>query len=525
MPTGHLLLLLHAHLPYIRHAEDPFFLEENWLVEAITETYIPILHRLEKLHRDGVRARLTMTVSPPLCEMLADPMLMGRYRARMGKLLELAELECRAKEHSPFANAAYMYRDHYRWCLQVMDRFDNNLLNWVRELRDLGVLEPITCTATHGFLPLMLTREARKAQIQVAVNNYRKHFGDGPHGIWLAECGFVPGVEELLKEAGIRYFFVDTHGIYYGEPRPRYGVYAPVYTPSGVAAMGRDPESSRSVWSSECGYPGDPNYREFYRDLGYDGEYGWVKGFLHPDGVRRNLGLKYHKVTGKVQLHEKQPYDPAPAYARAREHAYDFVNNRFHQAAHVHGLIERPPLIVSPYDAELFGHWWYEGTEFVEWIFRHAQNGGHQVMPVSGYEYLLHNPVNQVVMPCASSWGDAGYNGVWLNPSNDWIYRHLHQAEERMVELARRFPDATGERKQALDQAARELLLMQSSDWAFIMTTGTTVPYAVRRTKDHVNRFTGLYEALVHDLPLDRLLADITWRDPIFAEIDYRVYC
>jgi len=524
MPTGHLLLLLHAHLPYVRHAEDPFFLEESWLVEAITETYIPILHRLECLHADGVHTRLTMTWSPPLCEMLADPLLSDRYRARITRLLELADQEVPGKEHSPFAEAAVSYRDHLRWCLTVWDRFNGNILHWVRELKDKGVLEPITCTATHGFLPLMLTREARRAQIQIAVDNFRKHFGDNPAGIWLAECGFVPGVDELLRDAGIRYFFTDTHGIYYGQPRPRYGVYAPVYTPSGVAAMGRDPESSRSVWSAETGYPGDPDYREFYRDLGYDGEYDYVKAFLHPDGVRRNLGLKYHRVTGKMPLNEKQAWIPTKAFAKARLHAYDFLTARFNQASHLNSLIERPPLIVSPYDAELFGHWWYEGTEFIEWIFRHAQNGGHEILPVSAHEYLLHNPVNQVVMPSASSWGDAGYNGVWLNPANDWIYRHLHLAEERMVECAKRFPAATGVQRDALNQMARELLLMQSSDWAFIMTTGTTVPYAVRRTKDHVNRFTGLYEAVVNDQPLERLLADICWRDPIFAEIDYRVY-
>lgn len=524
MPVGHLLLLLHAHLPWIRHPEDPFFIEEGWLVEAITETYIPILQRIEQLLDDGVRVRLTMTWTPPLCEMLADPLLADRYRLRIRRMIELAEQEVPAKSGTPFAAAAVMYRDHLRWCLQVWDRFDGNLLRWIKLLRDRGGLEPITCTATHGFLPLMLTHEARRAQIQVAVDNFRKHFGDSPAGIWLAECGFVPGVDELLREFGIRYFFVDTHGLYFGEPRPRFGCYAPGYTPSGVAAFGRDPESSRSVWSAEIGYPGDPLYREFYRDLGYDGGYDYVKNFLHPDGVRRNLGLKYHRVTGKVPLNEKLPYDPAPAFLRARDHAGQFVAARLIQCQQLGALIERPPLVVSPYDAELFGHWWYEGTEFIEWIFRHCQSGGHQILPVTGHEYLLANPVQQIVMPAASSWGDAGYNGVWLNPNNDWIYRHLHEAEARMVEVARIHPDAHCDLERALNQMARELLLMQASDWAFIMTTGTTVPYAVRRTKDHINRFTGLYEQVKSGQVSAASLEEIGWRDPIFPELDYRVY-
>jgi 1,4-alpha-glucan branching enzyme len=524
MPDGHFMLVLHAHLPFIRHPEDPFFIEENWLVEAITETYIPILQRMERLADDGIRARLTLTVTPPLCEMLADGMLMDRYRQRIIRLLELAEQEVPAKANSPFAAAAVMYRDHFRFCLRQLERWRGNLINWICNLRDRGVVEPITCTATHGFLPLMHTTQARRAQIQVAVANYVKHFGQQPRGMWLAECGFVPGIEELLREQGLRYFFVDTHGLYFGEPRPRYGVFAPCFTPSGVAVFARDPESSRSVWSQQTGYPGDVLYREFYRDLGYDGEYGYVKNFLHPDGVRRNLGLKYHRITGKVDLHQKAAYEPAPAFARAMDHAGNFHYNRVNQCRWLTGVIDRPPLIVSPYDAELFGHWWFEGTQFIESIFRCCHQHGYSLEPVTGSEYLERFPVNQVVMPAGSSWGDAGYNGVWLNPSNDWIYRHLHLAEERMIECAQRFPDAGGDLKRALDQMARELLLMQASDWAFIMTTGTTVSYAVRRTKDHINRFTGLYEQVTGGGVSPETLHEIAWRDTIFPEIDYRVY-
>ncbi len=525
MPDGHLLLVLHAHLPFVRHPEDAHFLEEQWLFEAITETYVPLLSRLERLQREGVPARVTMTWSPPLCEMLADPLLQQRYRDSVGRLLMLAEQEVHAKSGTPFAAAAVMYRDHFRYCLEMHARFQGNFLHWVRELRDAGVIEPITCGATHGFLPLMLTDNGRRAQLRIAVANYRKHFGADPKGIWLPECGYAPGVEQLLKEVGLRYFFVDTHGIYYGEPRPRFGVYAPVYCPNGVAAFGRDPESSRSVWSAQTGYPGDALYREFYRDLGYDGDYAWVKPFLHPDGVRRNLGLKYHAITGKVELHEKRPYDPAPAFLRAMEHGTDFVARRLEQAENLQRLIGRAPVIVAPYDAELFGHWWHEGTQFIESIFRACAASGGRLRPVTGSGYLAEFPIHQVVAPSASSWGDAGYSGVWLNPGNDWIYRHLHAAEERMVECARQFPNAYGLRERALDQMARELLLAQSSDWAFIMTTGTTVPYAVRRTRDHINRFTALYEQVMADRIDAAVLREIEWRDTIFQEIDYRVYC
>ncbi len=524
MPDGHLMLVLHAHLPFIRHPEDPFFIEENWLVEAITETYIPLLHRMECLANDGVAARLTLTVTPPLCEMLSDPLLMGRYQQRIARMLDLIEQEVPAKAGTPFAAAAVMYRDHYRFCLQQVERWQGNLVAWIRALRDRGVIEPITCTATHGFLPLMITDQGRRAQVQVAVANYVKHFGTQPRGIWLAECGYTPGVDELLKEAGIRYFFVDTHGLYFGNPRPRYGVFAPCYTPAGVAAFARDPESSRQVWSSEIGYPGDALYREFYRDLGYDGNYDYVKAFLHPDGVRRNLGLKYHRITGRIPLHEKSAYDPAAAFGRAMEHGGHFHYHRVQQCRWLGSVIDRTPLIVSPYDAELFGHWWFEGPQFIESLFRSCHHHDYQLQPVTGSEYLERNPVAQVVSPTASSWGDAGYNGVWLNPTNDWIYRHLHMAETRMVEVARRFPQADGLLHRALTQMGRELLLAQSSDWAFIMTTGTTVPYAVRRTRDHLSRFTGLYDMVMGNTLDEAAVQSIEWRDTIFSELDYRAW-
>jgi 1,4-alpha-glucan branching enzyme len=291
-----------------------------------------------------------------------------------------------------------------------------------------------------------------------------------------------------------------------------------------VAAFGRDPESSRSVWSSKSGYPGDPIYREFYRDLGYDGNYEYVKNFLHPDGIRRNLGLKYHRITGKVHLHQKEPWVPTPAFKRAMEHGGNFAYNRTLQAEYLNDLLGRPPVVVSPYDAELFGHWWFEGPQFIESVFRTLDGAGRRIEAITGAAYLDKHPVNQVITPTASSWGDNGYNGVWLNTKNDWIYRHLHMAEERMREVAMTRHDASGLERRACNQMARELLLAQSSDWAFIMTTGTSPAYASRRTKDHINRFTGLYEMVVKGQLNEDAVRQIEWRDPIFEELDFRVY-
>lgn len=519
-----MLLHLHAHLPFVRHPEEPVFLEEAWLFEAITDTYLPLLMRLQRLVDEGVPGTVSMTLSPPLCEMLADPLLQDRYAGYLDNLCALIDQEVEAKEHTPFAGAAQMYWQHLHGCRNTMRERAWQLLPWFRALMQQGALEIITCTATHGYLPLMQTKQSQRAQVAIAVDNYRKHFEQSPQGIWLAECGYQPGVEELVAEYGIRYFFVDSHAFYYAEPQPRQGVYAPVFCPNGVAAFARDPESSRSVWSAQAGYPGDPVYREFYRDLGYDGDYNYIKSHLHPDGIRRDLGLKYHAVTGSdCPLHAKQPYDPAVAHARARQHGEHFLSERRRQINDLQPLLGDAPVIVSPYDAELFGHWWFEGPEFIEAVLRGAARSENPDVR-SGGQILADEPVLQVSTPSESSWGDNGYHGVWLNPLNDWVYPHLHIAEERMRQAARLHPNADGLKHEVLQQMARELVLAQSSDWTFIMTTQTSPSYAARRVRDHINRFTGLFEALLSNQISQELAGPIAWRDSIFQEIDYRHY-
>ena len=181
-------------------------------------------------------------------------------------------------------------------------------------------------------------------------------------------------------------------------------------------------------------------------------------------------------------------------------------------------------MIVSPYDAELYGHWWFEGLQFLDDLFRQIHFNQNEIETITPGEYLDRHPTNQLSVPCATSWGHAGYNEYWLNESNSWIYRHLHVAAERMVELSNRFPRADGIAARALKQAARELMLAESSDWAFIMRTGTTVPYAERRTNAHILQFNRLYEDLLRGEISERWLSDIEAKDNIFPDMDYRLY-
>ena len=526
MPNGYFSLVLHAHLPFVRHPEYPEFLEEDWLYEAITEVYLPLVFIFKNLHKSGMRPRLAMNFSPPLCEMLSDKLLETRYTRHLENLIALAkkEVERTRKEEPQFFDAARMYFETLSASLRLWtDEYDRNLINAFRELQEAGVLEIITCGATHGFLPLISTAEAKRAQIDVAVANYKKHFSRQPRGIWLPECAYEAGVEDLLKDAGIEYFVADSHALLYGEPRPRYGVHAPVRCPNGVAVFARDVETSQQVWSAEVGYPGNALYREFYRDVGWDLPLDYIKPFLHQNGERRNLGLKYYRITGKTE--HKKPYIPELARLKAAEDAADFVGKRVEQARGLRETFDgHQPLVVSPYDAELYGHWWFEGTQFLDFLFRELYFKSGEIEAVTPGDFLDANVPIQIQKPSASSWGENGYYKVWLNEQNAWMYQYAHDAERKMTELANRFDSPNALETRLLNQLARELLLAQSSDWAFQIYQGTTVEYSSRRFKSHIHRFNLLAEQIESGEISEELLTEIEARDNIFAEIDFRIY-
>ena len=518
-------MVLHGHLPYVRHPEHENFLEEDWLYEAITETYIPLISVFERLVEEGIDFRLTMTLSPSLISMLGDPLLEERYLRHINKSIELAHKEVERTHTQPeFNRLSWMYLDSFTQARNTFEKYNHNLVLAFKKFQDLGKLEIITCGATHGYFPLMDTRkESVRAQVKVAVAHYETVFGRKPKGIWLPECGYQPGHDAILKEAGIRYFFTDSHGVLHGSPRPKYGVFAPVYCKgTNVACFGRDLESSKQVWSSVEGYPGDYNYREFYRDIGFDLEYDYIKPYIHPDGVRINTGIKYYRITGTGD--NKQPYVAEWARQRAAEHAGNFMFNRQKQVDYLLNFMGKKPIIVSPYDAELYGHWWYEGPQWLEFLFRKIAFDQSEISLITPSEYLDENPRNQVITPSMSSWGWKGYSEMWLQGSNDWIYRHLHVVSDKMTELARQYTDCNGLQNRVLNQALRELLLAQSSDWAFIMGTGTHITYAVQRTKDHILRFNRLYEDIRANSIDEGWLADIEYKDNIFPGIDYKVH-
>jgi 1,4-alpha-glucan branching enzyme len=517
---GYFSLVLHAHLPFVRHPDHEKFLEESWLFEAITETYVPLLQLLNGWQCDGLNVRLAMTLSPTLCTMLRDPLLQDRYARHLGDLLTLADKEIhRTQWDRAYHELARMYHERFTSVRDSYVACNRDLVAAFRKFQDLGRLEIITTAATHALLPLLANQPpAVRAQILIARDHYRGCFGRDPRGLWLPECAYFEGVEAALQEANIRWFIVDTHGLLRARPRPRYGVFAPVFTPNGIAAFGRDADSSRQVWSKHEGYPGDPRYRDFYRDVGYDLDFDYVKPHLPCPEHRGFTGVKYFSITGSTA--DKKVYDRGAALKAAAEHAGHFLEARVAQMGKLAAVHDRPPVIVAPYDAELFGHWWYEGPEFLDCFVRKACGGQDGLELITPEDYLRRHPTNQIATPSSSSWGEQGHFRVWLNERNEWIYPHLQVAQERMTALARRFVRAGPLQRRALNQAARELLLAQSSDWSFMLRSDTSPEYARQRVKQHLLRFTALHDQLTNSKVDDKGLREIEERDNVFPDIN-----
>ncbi len=528
--TGQLALILHAHLPFVRHPEHARFYEESWLFEALTECYLPLLRMMDGWTRDGLPWRLTLTLTPTLCAMLEDPLLQTRYGQYLDSLLKLAAKELERTHFDPALQAlARFYHERFmrarsgergaRSEASVLGRFAAHQRN--------GNLEILTCAATHALLPLLAGEPGSlRAQLGVAVTDYQRRFGRPPSGIWLPECAWSAELGPYLRGAGLRWFVTETHALLKAKPRPRAATFAPVITPDGLAAFARDPASARQVWSRREGYPGDARYREFHRDLAHEAEWGYVQPHLAVD-QRTFTGFKYHRVTGaSVPAEAKELYDRAAALTAAAEHAAHFVEERVRQCATATPLLGRPPLLTAPYDAELFGHWWFEGPEFLDAVVRQIASGSDGLVLTTPGEYLRQFPTHQQAIPATSSWGEGGHLGVWLDEANAWMQPPLRLAAARMTRLADRFAaTAPGELpERVLRQAGRELLLAQASDWPFLVKMATAGDYPARRFREHIESFNGLADWLESSQagsPL-AVLEPLEVRNNLFPDLDWR---
>ncbi|PYK47039.1 MAG: DUF1957 domain-containing protein [Verrucomicrobia bacterium] len=494
---GSLALVLHAHLPFVRHPEHEFFHEENWLFEAISESYVPLLQMMQRLLRRGVRFKITLSISPTLCAMLSDPLLRDRYSRHLDLQGALAERECeRNRAEKNLLSLSEFYREFFAETRRTfVEEWDCDLLGVFRQLRGTGAVEIIAGAATHAILPILQR---------------------SPDGFWLPECAYFSGIAKSLQAENIRWFIVDAHALEQALPPARRGTFAPCFTKAGPAAFARDIQASRQVWSAQQGYPGDPAYRDFYRDLGFDLPAEELAPLL-----RNNFtGIKYHRVTGRDVA--KQIYDRVAAEEMARRYAHHFVERC---VAELQGLQadDWNPIMTVPFDAELFGHWWFEGPIFLEHVILAAAENKLPLTTPS--EFLEQNATQQVTKPATSSWGDQGFLDVWLDRKCGWIYPHLFTANNRMTTLAKsRGRKATADDDRVLRQLARELLLAQSSDWAFLIRNGTAKDYATKRVTDHLSRFQKLAEQFEKKNIDTEFLAQCEESDNLFPHLNWRVF-
>ncbi|MBM7558808.1 glycoside hydrolase family 57 protein [Marinitoga litoralis] len=522
--SGKMIFVLHSHLPYVRHPDYEEFMEERWLFEAITETYIPLIKMFKNLEAKEIDFKLIMSFSPTLIEMLNSIDLQEKYIRYLKKIIELAEKEYeRTKDEEIIKHKmANYYLNNFRDILYIFEKeYNKNILMAFKEYEEKGYLELITTSATHAVLPIYSEYpEIIKYQIKYGLETFKNTFGHYPKGFWLPEMGYYEGLDEKLKEFGIEYFFVEKHGLIYGNPYPIYDVYYPVMTNSNVFVFGRDKENNMDVFDVETGYLTDPRYREFYRDIGFDREYEYIKDYIDKSGVRCNTGIKYYKITGKdKELYDKLLYDIDEAYVAVKEDSKDFIQKRINQIKKLKEKYDNiTPILTYAFDTEFFGHWWYEGVMFLEKLIEYVYYND-EISLTTPEEVINEIEEVQVLQPSKSSWGINGYFEEWINGNNDWIYPAIHE----MIEIFESKKD--NENKDILNMMLKEIMLTQSSDWAFIISSGTTVEYAVNRIKTHVKRFFELNAMLNSGKSDKNKLKYYMWMDKIFENIDFSTFC
>jgi 1,4-alpha-glucan branching enzyme len=527
---------------------------EEWVHEAISETYLPLLDALYDLKEEGIAYRLTVSVTPILAEQLDDPLIKDHFETYASERATWAAADVdrfAAAGDEKMKQLAAFYRDWYEATLKAFrERYNRDLIGALKQLQDDGYVEISTSAATHGYLPLLGRDSSIVGQLRTGVRSYERMFGRKPTAIWLPECAYRPArpaeatadgvarpaLEEHLANQGLKVFFSETHTVEGGKPVGKaageaIGLYGEVHrrfkeigtgelqeTPGTtfkpywvgnaagqVAVLARNNRTGQQVWSGQFGYPGDPAYREFHRKDGVSGMQYWAIGYPGTD------------------LGDKPLYDPALAQDRVQSHADHFAHLVEEQLREYREQTGEPGVIASNYDTELFGHWWFEGVDWLREVLRRLAKSD-TVELLSATEMVEKYEPDLVAELPESSWGAGGNDFTWMNPETEWMWPIIHSAERRMEKLVAEYPDATGDREQALDQAARELLLLQSSDWPFLVTTGQAKEYAIKRFREHVERFEEVAEiAESGEITADQAarLRELEQRDNPFPQIDY----
>lgn len=493
MSTRSLAIVLHTHLPWVlHHGSWPH--GEDWLMEATTHCYLPLVEMLQRRAAAGARSQLTVTLSPVLVAAWRHP----SFPAKL--LAYLAAREQAAKTaDTPLGD---FWRELFARRQELFLALQQDLAGAFAALAQKGVVELGTCAATHAYLPLVHDVRSARLSLQLAQAYHQRVFGQPASGVWLPECAyrpagpfrhpvtgawesFRPGIDELLQEAGFAWTVLDAHLLLGGRPvassaargpEVRGPVQASLYHPariarSSVAAFFRDPHTSLQVWSREHGYPGEARYLDFHKRH-------WP------------TGLKLWRVTHpKADLADKQPYQPEKVDSAVDAHAHHFLEV-------VAGIAEAAGgVVVAPFDTELFGHWWFEGVAFLEAVLQKASQ--HPWVRTTTLTQALAGEDPAPVSLPEGSWGEGGDHRVWVNPDTESFWWELEKLERQAWRLL-----AAGQGHDGFRSAlAQELLLALASDWPFLVTTRSAADYAKARFSLHLSRSLQLMSGQLTELP------------------------
>lgn len=541
MSVGSFVFMLHSHLPYYRKAGMWPFGEES-VYECIAESYIPLLNAIGDLLDEGIQAKLTIGITPVLAEQLSDDHLKAGFDKFIADKIEAAQKDeklysVRGENSNP--NKLLLARFYVNLFQHIQrdwhERWNRDLIGAFRRFQDAGAIEVATSAATHCFSPLMETDSALFAQYKVGVETYKRHFGRDPKGFWLPECAYRPGqgkrppLEKWLHELGLQYFFTESFVIKGGqsaEMRRIIGPYGSIeYIPAAprpetgldtfeafwlkeypVAVMGRHEEAGYLVWSADQGYPGDGNYREFHKK-------------------DDKSGLHYWKLTSKTtDLGAKQLYNPESAMTRLNENSDHYVG--FLQQCLTEHLKRtgEPGLVMVSFDTELFGHWWFEGVTWIKEVIKKLRQYTAVTMRTAS-EYLEATPPSKAIELPESSWGSGGHWQVWLNNDTEWMWPIISECEHTTETLCQMFENSNNDMaKRAIKQLCRENLLIQSSDWPFLVTTGQAKVYAKERFEGHYERFKDLAKMLRENNFDGNRLSEIESIDNLFPDVSPRYF-
>jgi 1,4-alpha-glucan branching enzyme len=504
-------LVLHAHLPYVRKGQP--HLEERWLFEAMTECYIPLIHMLETNKPLG---KWTISFSPPLMEMLTDSHMQERYIDYLQKTQQLIEKEKRCLTEEVEKKLVDFYEGRLELVKQTFFKWGKDLISAFRHFYQLGKIECITTSASHAILPYLKTPQGVRAQIVHGIKCFENHFHERPKGFWLPECAIAPGIDQILQEEGIQYTIIEPHAVENIEEE----IPSPIYSPSGVVLFPRHQTLSRKIWDASIGYPGDADYREFYRDIAFEREWEYLAPHLETNQIRVDTGLKYYRITGRTD--QKEHYVRERAKAKIQLHAKDFVKTL---ETYLKEKQEQSPAsnpIVLAFDAELFGHWWFEGPEWLEALLTSNPQNIDFLTPST---YIKkHGQQLNASQVTFSTWGRNGYGDTWLNEKNEWIYRLMHRLEKDLIHCITKYQTVDRLQERVLNQMTREWFLLTASDWAFMIDRGNYENYAIQRMKEHVQRFDLLMEMLKSHEISEKLLSEIEEEYPFLKEIDLSMF-